>query len=192
MAAENNVQGRVIVQFVVATNGTVGNAKILRSVSPELDAEAMRVLSIMPKWKPGMQKGKAVNVKYTLPVSFRLPSDKKDKKVADSPKSGIKVVGVSSEKKTDASADDNQKKVVIKTTSSVNTLINVDVNGKSSAKKNPLIIVDGKEVSPEEFAKIVPEQIESVTVLKDESARARYGDKGMNSEGIIEVKLKKQ
>ena len=71
-AMKKNVQGRVIVQFVVEKDGTPTEFKVLRSVDPDLDAEALRVMKEMPKWKPGMQKGQAVRVKFTVPVSFKL------------------------------------------------------------------------------------------------------------------------
>lgn len=71
-AMKNNVQGRVIVQFVVEKDGTPTEFKVARSVDPDLDAEALRVLQTMPKWKPGMQRGKIVRVKFTVPVSFKL------------------------------------------------------------------------------------------------------------------------
>ena len=71
-AMKNNVQGRVIVQFVVEKDGTPTEFKVLRSVDPDLDAEALRVLKTMPKWKPGMEKGEAVRVKFTVPVAFKL------------------------------------------------------------------------------------------------------------------------
>lgn len=69
---ENGTQGRVTVQFVVNADGSISNIGIIRGVDPELDGEAVRVISTMPNWKPGMQKGKAVRVKYTVPVMFRL------------------------------------------------------------------------------------------------------------------------
>lgn len=71
-AMKNNVQGRVIVQFVVEKDGTPTEFNVVRSVDPDLDAEALRVLKTMPKWKPGMQKGEVVRVKFTVPVTFRL------------------------------------------------------------------------------------------------------------------------
>lgn len=71
-AEKNKIQGRVIIQFLVSKDGSIKNAKIVRSVDKELDAEALRVINAMPKWKPGMHKGEAVNVKYTVPVVFRL------------------------------------------------------------------------------------------------------------------------
>ena len=73
-AAKNNVQGRVILQFVVDKTGQVGEVKILRSVSEELDAEAVRVVKTLPKFEPGRQDGKPVAVWYTLPVSFNIRS----------------------------------------------------------------------------------------------------------------------
>lgn len=71
-AQDKKVQGRVIVQFVVEKDGTPTEFNVVRSVDPDLDAEALRVLGGMPKWKPGMQKGQVVRVKYTVPVSFKL------------------------------------------------------------------------------------------------------------------------
>ncbi|MDR0891250.1 MAG: M56 family metallopeptidase [Mediterranea sp.] len=65
-------QGRVIVQFVVTKDGNIQGAKVKRSIDPYLDKEALRVVNAMPKWKPGMQRGQAVNVKYTVPILFRL------------------------------------------------------------------------------------------------------------------------
>ena len=74
-AQKNGTQGRVTVQFVVNADGSISNIGIIRGVDPELDGEAVRVISTMPNWKPGMQKGKAVRVKYTVPVMFRLSDD---------------------------------------------------------------------------------------------------------------------
>ncbi|MDE6002902.1 MAG: energy transducer TonB, partial [Prevotella sp.] len=71
-AFTNNVQGRVIVNFFVDKDGSVTDARVVHSSNPLLDAEALRVVSSMPNWTPGMQKGKPVRVRYTVPVSFRL------------------------------------------------------------------------------------------------------------------------
>ena len=73
-AAKNGIEGRVIVRFVIGSDGTVGNVEIVRSVDPLLDAEALRVINAMPAWTPGKQDGKPVAVRYTIPVTFR--SDK--------------------------------------------------------------------------------------------------------------------
>ena len=70
-AIESKIQGRVIVQFVVNKDGSISNAKVVRSVDPDLDKEALRVINSMPQWKPGMQKGEPVSVKFTVPIVFR-------------------------------------------------------------------------------------------------------------------------
>ena len=72
MAAENNVQGKVVVQFVVEKDGKVGEVKVVRSVDKDLDREAVRVCKSLPKFTPGRQNGQAVSVWYTLPVTFKL------------------------------------------------------------------------------------------------------------------------
>lgn len=72
VAAENGVQGRVVVGFVVERDGSITDVNIIRGVDPSLDREAMRVVKSMPKWTPGKQNGSAVRVKYQVPVSFRL------------------------------------------------------------------------------------------------------------------------
>lgn len=74
-AVKAKKQGRVLVTFVIQKDGSVTNARIARSVDPELDAEALRIVKAMPNWTPGTQDGKPVNVKYIIPVKFSLPTD---------------------------------------------------------------------------------------------------------------------
>ena len=69
---ENNIQGRVIVQFVVDKTGRVGEVKLVRTVDKDLDNEAVRVCKSLPKFTPGRQNGQPVSVWYTLPVTFKL------------------------------------------------------------------------------------------------------------------------
>lgn len=69
---DNNIQGRVIVSFVVNKDGKIVDAEVVKGVNPSLDKEALRVISTMPNWKPGKQRGKPVRVKYSSPVNFRL------------------------------------------------------------------------------------------------------------------------
>ena len=78
-AHKAGIQGRVVATFVVEKDGSISNAKVMRSIDPLLDAEALRVISSMPNWIPGKQDGKPVAVKYTIPVTFKLnSSEKKD------------------------------------------------------------------------------------------------------------------
>lgn len=69
---ENNIQGRVLVTFIVNKDGAIVEPEIVKSVNPSLDKEALRVISQMPNWKPGYQRGKPVRVKFTVPVNFQL------------------------------------------------------------------------------------------------------------------------
>ncbi|MFK2174792.1 energy transducer TonB [Bacteroides fragilis] len=74
-ALEKGIQGRVIVGVVIDENGSVAQPKILKSISPSLDKEALRIVSIMPKWKAGKLNGVPVKVKMSFPVIFKLPND---------------------------------------------------------------------------------------------------------------------
>ena len=73
-AREKDIQGRVLVTFIVNKDGSLTEPEVVKSVDPLLDAEALRLISVMPNWKPGTQRGKPVRTKYTLPVNFRLAS----------------------------------------------------------------------------------------------------------------------
>jgi len=72
IAAETGIKGKVIVNFIVNTDGSISGAKVLRSVDQSLDKEALRVVSSMPRWKPGKQSGKLVRVTYSVPINFML------------------------------------------------------------------------------------------------------------------------
>lgn len=72
IAQENGIQGRVVCSFVVNRDGSIVDIQVMRGVDPSLDKEAIRVISEMPKWKPGEQRGKPVRVRFILPVQFRL------------------------------------------------------------------------------------------------------------------------
>ena len=91
-AFEANKQGRVIANFVIETDGSISEAKVVKSVDPSLDEEAIRVINAMPNWTPGKQSGKAVRVKYTVPINFRLdgskPKDDNNAKVLQAASAG--------------------------------------------------------------------------------------------------------
>ena len=106
IAQQNGIQGRVTCSFVVGKDGVIRNIEVIRGVYPSLDLEATRVISMMPKWKPGTQKGKEVSVKYTVPVTFRLQG-KEDNKPTPLPAgeddNEITVVGYGEQKSADTS-----------------------------------------------------------------------------------------
>ncbi|MFT5823684.1 MAG: protein TonB [Crocinitomix sp.] len=80
MSREMGDQGIVYVKFIVAKDGAIKDVRIRKGVSAALDAEAMRVISSMPNWIPGKQAGKAVSVNFTLPIHFRLGSNKEERR----------------------------------------------------------------------------------------------------------------
>ena len=149
-AFDANKGGRVIASFVIETDGSISEVKVVKSVEPSLDEEAIRVINAMPNWTPGKQSGKAVRVKYTVPINFRLDGSKpKDNNIA--------------------------KDVYLMT---------------SDPAKTPLIIVDGKEMPYENLKIIASDDVESVSVLKDQAAVSTYGEKA--KDGVIIFTLKKK
>ena len=166
-AQKAGVQGKVIVQFVVEKDGNIANPKVVRSIDPDLDGEAIRVISIMPKWKPGMQKGQPVRVKYTVPVTFRL--DGKDIKSNEARHLELK---------TDTAFQENPLRIGKETFS------------LKDWKEKPLLIVDGIEKPYSQMEKMNASDIESISVLKDAAGTAIYGAKAKN--GVILITTKKQ
>lgn len=80
IAKENNIQGKIFVEFIIEKTGEVTNVKVIRGVDPLLDDEAVRVVKLFPKWKPGKQEGKLVRVRFIVPIIFKLDTEKEEKK----------------------------------------------------------------------------------------------------------------
>lgn len=187
-AREAGKQGRVIVQFVVRKDGSLSDFKVLRPVDPWLDAEAIRVISTMPKWKPGMQDGKPVSVKFTLPVTFMLEGTNSKPKAGDN---NVVVVGYGVQK-----SEESVDVPTIKLHNPMDELsitgdFKIDSVGSSKASgMSPLVIMDGLEVSDDVIKKLNPKKIQSVSVLKNEAATAKYGKKGKF--GVILITTKRE
>ena len=162
-AENNDVQGRVIVTFVVEKDGEISNAKVVKSVHPTLDAEALRVVNSMPSWTPGMQNGEAVRVKYTVPVTFRLQG--KDSHIG------------------------NAKADVDKGANVLSEMVVVGFGKQDEAAKHPLYVVDGVAMDYEKVKGISPDKITGMEVLKDKAAIDRYGEKAKN--GVVVIHTKK-
>ena len=179
-AQQAKIEGRVIVQFVVERDGSISDIHTVRSVSPELDAEAIRVVSLMPKWKPGKQRGKAVAVKYTMPIMFRLQSPAPKNEEAAS----IQHINLKVDKDADS---DNVDFVKNHLRSRYTGMI---FHGPEN--KSPLIVVDGevKGNGTDILSKIPHDQIHSITVLKNATAVAEFGDKA--KDGVIKITTKKK
>ena len=183
-AQKAQIEGSVMVQFVVGKDGSVRNPKVVRSVNPELDAEALRLVGIMPKWTPGKQRGKAVPVSYNLPISFRL--DKK-KAVSDEEAQAVEDFF----KKNDG----NAMEVVLKFPQDISKNVayqSVDaMKFRTKTGKEPWVVVDGEELGfgTPLLSKISPDEIERIEVLRGSEAKARFGDKA--KEGAILITKKK-
>ena len=138
-AMEANVQGRVIVTFVVGKDGSINDARVVKSVNPSLDAEALRVINSMPNWTPGTQSGKAVNVKYTVPITFRLDKSKETNETAEP--TGLTLRPVES--------------IVIKDLVSNLPGAKIDENGNITVNGKPIkkILVDGKPI--DDMSKVI-------------------------------------
>ncbi len=202
-AMEANIQGRVIVTFVVGKDGSINDARVVKSVNPSLDAEALRVINAMPNWTPGTQSGKAVNVKYTVPITFRLDGGK--------PKEATQVTGSFTpvepstvSRLPGAKIDENGnltvngkavKKILVdgKPVDNIESAAYIAgyTAGQSgiSADHMPLVIADGKTIDINKMKEIDPQTIESMTVLKDKAAINLYGEKA--KDGVIVITTKK-
>jgi TonB family protein len=175
-ARDNNVQGRVIITFVVEKDGSLSNMKVVRGIGSGCDEEAVRVLSISPAWKPGIQNGKPVKVQYSVPISFTLADDK-------SAKPG--------ENKTGAVTNPSNANQVIYTGRVINdtTKSHIILGDGYNSKSAPLIIIDGVALAlGTSLNKINPNDIEQINVLKDKTAIAIYGEKAAN--GVVLVTTK--
>jgi TonB-dependent SusC/RagA subfamily outer membrane receptor len=189
---------------VVEKDGSVSDVKVMRGVNSELDAEAIRVVSMMPKWNPGKQRGKAVAVKYTMPIMFRLqtPEPKKEE-MPHTLQVNLKVdKGATSEdvEKIKSYLRDGYEELQFKLNDEgVEQLPSGGVRYRKKSSVTlcvqdgdyPLIIIDGKEAGRgTDLLKNVPvDQIESISIMKDKVALAEYGDKA--KDGVIVITTKK-
>ena len=171
-AKDAGAQGRILLQFTVYPDGSVRDAQVLRGVNPDLDAEALRVVSASPDWTPGYVNGKPVMVTYNFPVIFKLKGGES---------------GPNTSKK-DQSVD------VVNITDGIYTIEGlpqgegVFLVGPES--ESALFILDGKEITKAQLKEINPATLESIQILKDEKAVERYGEKGRN--GVVIITSMKQ
>ncbi|MEX8547780.1 MAG: TonB family protein [Mucilaginibacter sp.] len=172
-AKDKNIQGRVIISFIVEKDGKLTNLKVLRDIGGGCGPEAVRVLEESPNWNPGLQNSKPVRVSFTMPVNFSLNDGTKASTSSTSKKDSIIDIVLTPPPNAD-------------TTKRINV---VRVDGNALYNKAMVIIdgVEAKGINP--LNNINPNDIESITVLKGASATAKYGDKG--KDGVIEITTKK-
>lgn len=191
-AQEKGVEGTVYVTFVVDKTGKVTDPKILRGADEYLDKEALRVVSAMPDWIPGKQRGKAVDVQYTIPIDFMLYRN--DKSTSTSVKEGAHVD--SQEFRVNYGREGNVSVMGYSTTRSARTagddMVTISsriTTAKGMDKSGVFYVVDGEEKPGDfEINSISPSTIQSITVLKDSSAVTVYGVKAKNGAIVIETK----
>ncbi|GLU50681.1 M56 family metallopeptidase [Dyadobacter frigoris] len=172
-AIKANIEGRVFLTFVVSETGEISDIKVLKGIGFGCDEEAVRVLSQFPKWKPALQDGVPVNVKYNLPINFQLDDTKKTSSIDKQFKNPD---GSISTLTTDGKVIEESPK---------NTKVNIQITGPK-----PLLVVDGKIAEDQDMLKnFDAKNILSVDVLKDQKAIEAYGEKG--SHGVISVTTKK-
>ncbi|TDO21492.1 M56 family metallopeptidase [Pedobacter duraquae] len=163
-AVQNNVEGRVILSFTVEKNGELTNIQVDRKAGSGLDEEAVRVLQASPFWTPGKMNDELVRVKYNIPISFVLNTEpapvKKDPVI---------------------------EKMTV-TASTMQGIASVQVDGKP-IKDDVLFIVDGQKSSQAVLKKINSNKIESISVIKNQTAVLLYGAEAKN--GVVLVKMKK-
>ena len=174
-AEKAGTQGRVIATFVVRKDGSISDARVVKSVDPLLDAEALRVINAMPAWTPGTQNGKPVNVKYTIPITFRLDGKTKEAPTA---------VGIFTP--TDSPAREAREDHICKEDGSI---VAMDVDMEKSTVLRPLFVVDGKIMDGKEVYAINPKTIERFYMQDGQEAIKKYGDKA--KDGVVIITLKK-
>ena len=195
LAQKAKIEGRVIVQFVVDKDGSISDTKVVRSVSPELDAEALRVVGMMPKWNPGKQRGKAVAVKYTMPIMFSIHKDEPKGEVTHA-------VSLKADAEVPMETINEVKQLlreggvrylnyeVRKDNDKQGSTVKLSNEGSEDSVK-PLIVLDGVEqgYGMDVISHVKPQDIKSIEVLKEQSAMSLYGEKGKN--GVIIITTKK-
>jgi len=168
MAKQNKIQGKVFLSFIVEKDGELTGIRVERKLGGGTDEEAVRVLEGSPKWVPGTQGGKPVRVKYNIPISFTLGGG------ATNPPIQQKTGNLQLRGRNNGISFKDGKGNVISLNSTVTT--------------NPLYVVDGAPVATSYLSTMAPDNIESITVLKDAAATALYGSRAAN--GVILVTTK--
>lgn len=178
------VSGRVIVRFVVEADGSIGDVSIVKSVAPELDAEAERVVKMMPRWIPGEVDGKPVASYFNIPVNFETePATETTAAVADSgeidDKSPSTSKSVSTSVSTTTTSDGNKETTITVTSDSNDDHYSVSVNSSGLKQNEYVVYLDGQKYEGD-FSDIPSSQIEAMSIEKHDDAPS-----------IIRITLKK-
>ena len=174
IAKENGIQGQVLASFIIEKDGTVSNPKIVKGVDPSLDKETIRIINAMPKWEPFTQDGETSKTEYTLPFNFKLDGKETSDEYSII---GFKIVNAGENNDTKVIVTDSKEYTPSKTLA------------ETLGENRPLIILDGMNVGKDfDINTIDPNNIESISVVKNESATSKYGEEG--KDGVIEITTK--
>ena len=176
-AQKANRQGKVYVKFVIKSDGKIDNINIIKSVGPELDNEAIRVVQNMPNWRPAEQNGKPVSVYYNLPIVFKLDGGKKELEGEE-----VVVVGYTPQKTSQQSGESNRPSV-IGLNRDTKTATQINIKGNNTYLEKGLIFVNNVEILDKKIDFVSPNSIESVSVLRGEEAIKAYGPRA--KDGVI-------
>ena len=161
---EKDIQGRVIVRFVVGKDGSISNAQVVKSVHPSFDAEALRIINNMPKWIPGTQNGKPVNVKYVVPINFK--SSNANSATIEEPNAvGSFVTNEGNGNLKELQLRENDKKASKIVVAKGISLFGVDGQDID-------IYVDGKLVEQDKIGTINSENIERIEINKGDTRKS--------------------
>ncbi len=217
-ARRASVSGKVFLKFIVEKDGSVGGIQVLKGIGFGCDEEAVRVVASMPKWKPGVQNGKPVRVHYNIPIQFEIEGQGEKKNTglllkpstetfqepartaqganeeyytkpdpAGQPKNATTVHGTL--KSVTIRSKEDEKPVTFKAEGPANVVIvGYGRQGQPDISKDVMVILDGKEVPYSKLKEIEPNDIESISVLKDQKAVEKFGEKAVK--GVIEIRLK--
>jgi TonB family protein len=205
LAQRNGTTGKVFIKFIVEKDGSISEPTILKGIGSGCDEEAVRVISLMPKWKAGKQNGNPVRSWFTMPINFLLepvvssaPYVSENKEVGKilPPEQPLPKIEFKS-----GTTTDKETVIVGKAMPYSPEKINpnFNINGASTTKMrvnglvDPIWVLDGiiqNDVDKEGFKNIDPMDIESISVLKDVNATKIYGDKGKNGVIIVTTKSK--
>jgi TonB family protein len=173
----NRIQGKVFVNFVVEKDGSLDNIKVLRTPTETLGAEVVRVMTLSPKWRPGIQNGYVVRTKYTVPVSFTLADD-------DGTAHNMNML-----EKGQAAAATTLTNFKLADTTKVPQTVKIVYTGNTVPANSPLIVIDGKIKTYADMKQLDPATIKSINVYKGKNTPKIYGSSGENN-GVVEITLK--
>lgn len=214
-AHRQNIQGKVFAKFIIRKDGSTSDIKVLKGIGFGCDEEVVRIIGMLPKWNAGKQNGKPVNVFFTMPVNFLIEGSTEGKTKIEKlsiiengeTKTWIESEDIKREYERVKKIMQDGNRSVDMTTTSDEKLVTFTIHDKiplsskpynpksetpkynmNGAMDNALWVIDG--ITTTDKSSLKPEEIESISVLKDASAVATYGEKGRN--GVIIITTKKK